>query len=321
MALQEDTDDTGDVISINGVATEDPPKDPPVIEDRGDVVVEADADKEVKTDPPASTTATPAAAATPAAGDDTDAGKKEMPGYVPRARLNEVLDTNKDLKAQLAEAQRVAQEALAMTKPAAAAPATPAAPAWDESAKEQEYADALIDGDTKKAAAIRVEINGHIREQATTEAETRVEARQSQSAAKGDLDSAVSEAIEKFPYLNADGGEEALDAIVALRDTRFAQGGITMGNALRYAVGKLADKLAPESDGTPGRVLPTDPGKTDTRPSNALARGAADANLQPPSTQVGAGNRQTAGRVDVAAMDDDQFKNMSKTDKKRLRGD
>jgi hypothetical protein len=67
--------------------------------------------------------------------------------------------------------------------------------------------------------------------------------------------------------------------------------------------------------------LPVNTELKDTRTANAIARGAADSNSQPPSAQAGIGNRATTAKVDVATITDEQFESMTEAEKKRLRGD
>lgn len=250
---------------------------------------------------------------------------QRSPG-IPKGRFNEVNERRKELesenerlKRELAEA-RAAQPA-APAAPAAAHVATAAQPevaVFDVAAKEQEYAAALIEGDTGKAAMIRGEINSHLIEQATQQAEGNIARRSAQQL----LQAEVEVTLKTYPWLDTPDGADALDLIMAARDRAISQG-VAPHQALRSAVAKIAPRFKPtEDDDTPSGGLPGGAKAEDTRSSEAVRRGAADAVAQPPAMQVGVGNRATpASRVDVTAMDDEQFAALSPAEKSRLRGD
>ena len=254
-----------------------------------------------------------------------DERAQRSPG-IPKARFNEVnerkkaLETeNEQLKRELAEAR--AAGAAQPSVPAVAQAATttqPEAAAFDVAAKEHEYATALIEGDTARAAKIRGEINSHLVEQATQQAEGNIARR---SAAQL-LQDEVKATLSAHSWLDTPEGADALDLIVAARDRAIAQG-VAPHLALRGAVSKIAPRFKPVGDGdTPSGVLPGAAKDGDTRSSEAVKRGAADATAQPPVMQVGIGNRATpSARVDVGAMDDEQFAALSPAEKSRLRGD
>lgn len=242
---------------------------------------------------------------------------------IPKGRFNEVNERRKELESENERLKRELAEARAAqpAAPAAAHVATAAQPevaVFDVAAKEQEYADALIDGDTGKAAKIRGEINSHLIEQATQQAEGNIARRGAQQM----LQAEVEVTLKTYPWLDTPDGAEALDLIMAARDRAISQG-MAPHQALRSAVARIAPRFKPvEDDDTPSGGLPGGAKAEDTRSSEAVRRGAADAVAQPPAMQVGVGNRATpASRVDVTAMDDEQFAALSPAEKSRLRGD
>lgn len=188
-------------------------------------------------------------------------------------------------------------------------------------AKEDEYAEAMMDGDKAKATAIRMEINQHIHLAARAEAESVVEQRyQAQS-----LNAVAAKAVEDFPFLGTPEGEDAMDAIVALRDSKM-RSGMSAAQALSEAVQKIAPRFAPApvpaaNGQTPGMGSTSDTKPKETRTAIALARGAADSAAQPPAVQAGIGNRTTGASPNVEQMDDEQFARLSAAEKKKLRGD
>jgi hypothetical protein len=195
---------------------------------------------------------------------------------------------------------------------------------FDEDAKEAEYVEALMEGDSKKAGAIRKEINKHLREEAEAAAATVYEKRQQASAqeiAARDLASAADQASKDYPYLDTDDGAEALQLILASRDRRAAQG-VPLAKALSDAVALIAPKFAPAGQGPAAAEDKKEPAADDKRPSAALARGAADSIKQPPAAAAaGIGNRASGTTIDVEGLTDDQFKALPEAEKKRLRGD
>lgn len=301
--LQRPADDGedlgGEVISLNGEATntDTPPGTP---EDRGDVVTTTTHDAEDDPSPAEST------------GRSTG---------IPKARFDEVNEARKTAQAELeranAELERLRNApAQPPTAPATQAAPVQTAPDFDEDAKEEAYIEAMLEGDTTKAKEIRKEINAHLREQAAVEVETRNNAR----TLANNLQSASTQAVEDFPYLDTPDGEFALGLIVAQRNADIARG-VPAHVALANAVQKIAPRFAPDGQTTPTKGLPGGKPAIDTRTQQAIERGAADSLRQPASVQAGIGNRADSVRINVQSLDEDQFANLSIADKKRMRGD
>jgi hypothetical protein len=319
----DDGSDTG------GTAVAEPEAATP--EDRGDVV-----------DPGVSTEAlqalvasdkgegeggagTPAAAPAAPNPDEDGAGQGER---IPKARFNEVneqrkaaLARNSELEAEL-ERLRSGQASAAPASAPAAAPA-PAAE-FDEDALEEAYGAALMEGDTRKAAAIRRSINAHVREQAAADARREVEQQRQQDQQRATADALAAESqatLQAFPYLNTEEGKEALLLIVEARDGKIARGMAPL-DALRAAVKAIAPKFAPAGQGdTPSKDLPHGEPKTDLRQAAAVERGAKASMAQPAVLTGGVGERAEAGRINVAQLTDEQFEKLPDAEKRRLRGD
>lgn len=291
MALQEDNDTTGDVISVDGA----PADIPPTAEDRGDVVepeLSVDNLKALVKDAPAEA-----------------ATKDEVkPQHIPKSRFDEVNNKKNELQQELADA-RLLIESMRAPKPAQAEQATPAV---DLKALRAQSREALMDGDLEKVA----ELDDLIDAEVIRVAEDRFAQRQASQQTAQSLQSASVQAVADFPYLDTPEGEEALDLILASRNAKIARG-MPPAEALRTAVASIAPKFAPE---TPLGFAPGSTA-TDTRTAAALARGATDSTLQPPSVKAGSGNRAAAGRVNVNDMTEEQFENLAPAEKKRMRGD
>lgn len=311
MPMQYDDDTTGDVISVNGEATATETDDTPdnTKEDRGD-------------DPGAEPAEVAKAKPVDKAVDETPEPehKAEKPQHIPKARFDEVNNQKKDLAEQLAEARSLIESM--RQQPRQADPAPDPAPVFDEAGKEREYLDALMDGESDKAANIRMEINRNLREQATADAEYRQAMREAQAEGRQNearVEVVRAQALVDYPFLGEPEGDEVVELINAAFNRRIA-GGMEHGKALAAAVATVAPKFAPGSTFAPGEGSQT-AALVDTRPRDALARGAADSNRQPASIQDGSGNRASAARVNVTDMSEEQFENLSNADKKRLRGD
>lgn len=264
-------------------------------------------------------------------GDAGEGGQtRQAPAGIPKARFNQVLQQRKDAEAalELANQELARYRAEAAAKAPSAAPvsaaapaATPAAPAaQDLEAQEEAYEQALIDGDTKKAAQIRRAMNDTMMAQAKAEAKAEAVQELTQRQAAQLLSTTAANVSAAFPYLNTEGGAEALDLILAARDRKIAAG-MPPHLALLEAANTIAPKFAPADEGTPSRVSEKETRAKDLRPAAAIARGAADSTAQPPALQVGIGERATAARVNVAQLTEEQFEALTPAEKKRLRGD
>lgn len=231
---------------------------------------------------------------------------------IPRARFNEVNNERKELQRKYDEAQA---ELGRLRGPGGATPAAaPAAPAFDPDAAEEAYAQALLDGDTKGAAAVRRQINAHIQEEAVQQYAAMDDQRQTTGA----VDQVVAQTLHHFPYLDTADGEQALQIIIATSEAAIARG-VSPPQALADAVNAIAPRFAPSTP--PHQGLPADAPRSDTRIANAMKRNAADSLLQPAAVQAGIGNRAQGGQVDVGELSDDAFDNLPEAERKRLRGD
>lgn len=251
-------------------------------------------------------------AAAPAA-PASDASSGEGTGStqnVPYARFREVNENKRLLEEQLAAMQQELQAYKAGQQPAAAPSpaAAPAPAAFDVDAAEEQYAQALLDGDAKAASAIRREINQHIE----TSVMKRVaeSSQQEQVFAKSGV--VVANAMETYPWLDQEEGALALELIEASVRSKVADG-VPHHIALANAIATIAPRFAP--DDTPSRVLPNGGAPADTRMERANKRGAADSLLQPAAVQAGMGNRAVAPKIDGSTkLSDDQIDGLPKAD-------
>lgn len=325
--MSDDNDLDGEVISLTNPSESDIDS----LTDRGDEVnpelnpdkLKAVIDNADQVDDEA---ATPQDEAPPAEQDDP----RQTGGRIPKARFDEVNTERKEAIREAAEAKARAEllerelEQLRAASSKPAAPEVAPEPDFDEDAKEEEYIEAMLNGDAALAKQIRREINQHIKATAEAAAIASTQAELAQRTAEAErrtmaanLQAASAQAIADYPYLDTKEGAMALKLIVAARDADIAAG-VPPHVALAEAVKAIAPKFAPD---TPARESTGGKAAGDTRTAAAIARGATDSQLQPPAVQAGIGARAGGGRVNVNTMTDEQFENLSEADKKRLRGD
>lgn len=262
---------------------------------------------------------------TPTGDDDTggdggegqgDAGRSGR--AIPYARFREVNESKRTVEEQLAATQReLAALRAAVGQPGAApaaAPAAPAAPAFDLDAAEDEYTQAMMEGDAAKARAVRKQINQHIEDSTLARFESNLNARQGATLTQ----QVIAEAIEEYPWLDTPDGAEAMDAITALRDLKEAEG-MARHEAVAHAVNTLAPRFVPT--GTPSRALPTAKAPADSRQARAVQRNAAHSLMQPPGVQAGIGNRAQASQVDIEQLSEAEFDALPEAEKRKMRGD
>lgn len=251
----------------------------------------------------------PAPAAAPAPASDTSSVEGTgSTQNVPYARFREVNENKRLLEEQLAAMQQEVQALKAAQQP------TSASATFDADAAEEQYAQALLDGDAKAASAIRREINQHIENSAVQRFEQT--SRQQESAAKSN--DVVERALETYPWLDQEEGAAALEMIEAMVLAKTSKG-MPRHLALANAIATVAPRFAPED--APSRVSKNGGIPTDSRLERADKRGAADSLLQPAAVQAGMGNRATAPKIDGSTkLTDDQISNLSQAEMDKALG-
>jgi len=246
-------------------------------------------------------------------------GQGTRGGGIPRARFNEVNDERKAALERAAALEAELAQLRGGQPVQSAAPAAAPAPAaerrqLDVAQAEEQYAQLMLDGDTKEAAKLRMQINAAIEDSAF---ERYRQANAASAAQARDLETAAS-LVQAYPWLDEPEGAEALDLIevsMALKVSR----GMDKNQALIEAVQTIAPRFAPA--GHPPGGIQGQGGSVDIRPERAARRGAQHSMLQPPSVQAGLGNRTTAAAIDPTKITDDEYMELPEAERKRLRGD
>lgn len=247
---------------------------------------------------------------------EEDGGR--APSSVPISRFQEVNDRRKtaeqalaDAQAELARYRATGSNSSGAGEAQTSTQAAPPESRFDLDAQEEAYANALLDGDTKGAAAIRREINQHL-EQAAVQ---RYHSETNQQRASQEYNVLVDQVMDAHPWLDQPEGAQAMDLIVELVDARVRKGA-SPAQALSEAVSAIVPRFAPAGGQQLVPAMATDP-----RIAASLARGARASSDQPAAMLGGIGNRSTGGMPDVDQLDDEQFSRLSEAEKRKMRGD
>ena len=257
MTTEFDIDTPADMELLGGT----PDDEPETNEEAGEPAAEADETKDEA----------PEAAETE---EETPPAKRDT--VIPRARFDEV---NAKLHAAREEAEqlRAALEAKASPEPASAV---------DVDALEDQYFEAILEGDKDKAKGLRSKINAEIYNKAEAASTAAVSASLSQREAKTSFEKAVAQTVTDFPFLDSNSPEsspEAIAEVVEWRDFYIAKGD-SPASALQKAAQKVAPLYATASPDT-------QPPATDKRKQAAVANAAKANAAQPPRVDAGVGNR------------------------------
>lgn len=200
-------------------------------------------------------------------------------------------------------------------------PPEPTAPV-DIRALRKAARDAMLEGDTEKAAELDAQADEEISRRSRSEAVAEMEQRN----AIRDLNAAANRMIQKYPFLDSqseDADEEAIDLVIAARDANIRKG-MAPAEALEKAADKIGRLFSKEGgDGGGKKDDAGDP--AGDRARQAITRNAAAANRQPPPPTGGRGERgrvtESGDKINVAAMSDEEFRALPEAEKARIRGD
>ena len=271
-----------DLELLGGVIDEDQTADP-----EPEVVEEAEPAPEVAPESKAET-------------EEEDAPQPKRDAVIPRARFDEV---NAKLHAEREEANRLRAELEALNRSS-----TTQADAIDVDTLEDQFFDAIINGEKERAKEIRAQINAEIYTKARAASEEAVSTTLTQREIQSSFAKAVEQTVTDYPFLDSnspDANAEAIGEVVEWRDFYLSKGD-TPAAALQKAAAKIApiySKAAPE--------LPTD-----KRKQAALATAAKASAAQPPAVEAGIGNRAIPFGDDIIG---DQAKWEKASEAERLR--
>jgi len=246
-----------------------------------------------------------------------EAEKKEEPEkketkspMIPKSRLDEVLAQNKALKkriAQTEEAEKAAEEA---------------PDAYDFDAKEDEYMDAVLDGDKDKARAIRKEIRQAQRTQIETELTKDIESKVTRSSTETAIRDAASAIEEAFPIFDANAPEfnKELTDEVNKYMTGFISAGQNPVEALEEATTYVLQKNN-MIDSSTGAEVPVLGQAKEQKKRSQVSKKLKAADSQPPELPGESSAAKGEKALDIHNMTAEEFDALPEATLKRLRGD
>ena len=232
--------------------------------------------------------------------DEPEEPQPKRDAVIPRARFDEV---NAKLHAEREEANRLRAELEALNRSS-----TTQTDAIDVDTLEDQFFDAIINGEKERAKEIRAQINAEIYNKARAASEEVVSTTLTQREIQSSFAKVVEQTVTDYPFLDSnspDANAEAIGEVVEWRDFYLSKGD-TPAAALQKAAAKIApiySKAAPE--------LPTD-----KRKQAALATAAKASAAQPPAVEAGIGNRAIPFGDDIIG---DQAKWEKASEAERLR--
>ena len=239
--------------------------------------------------------------------DEGDAPQPKRDAVIPRARFDEV---NAKLHAEREEANRLRAELEALNKPNAAQAAE-----IDVDTLEDQFFDAIINGEKEMAKEIRAQINAEIYNKARAASEEVVSTTLTQREIQSSFAKVVEQTVTDYPFLDSnspDANAEAIGEVVEWRDFYLSKGD-TPAAALQKAAAKIAPIYNKTTEPTPD---PTPEPLTDKRKQAAIANAAKASAAQPPAVEAGIGNRAVPFGDDIIG---DQAKWEKASEAERLR--
>ena len=232
-----------------------------------------------------------------------DAPQPKRDAVIPRARFDEV---NAKLHAEREEANRLRAELEAMNRSN-----TTKADVIDVDTLEDQFFDAIINGEKEKAKEIRAHINAEIYNKARAASEEVVSSTLTQREIQSSFAKVVEQTVTDYPFLDSnspDANAEAIGEVVEWRDF-YLNKGDTPAAALQKAAAKIAPIYSKATEPTPEPL-------TDKRKQAAIANAAKASAAQPPAVEAGIGNRAIPFGDDIIG---DQAKWEKASEAERLR--
>ena len=242
--------------------------------------------------------------------EEPEPDKKEAPKMIPKSRLDEVLAQNKALKKRIEQSEKVQKEI------------EEAPEAYDFDSREEEYMDAVLDGDKDKAKAIRKEIRQAEASKMESELTRDIEQKVTRSSTETAIQDAAHAIEEAFPIFdsNSDDFNETLTAEVNKYMTGFVQSGQNPVEALEEATTYVLQKnnmldASTESVPTLGNTDPT------AKKKAQVSKKLKAAESQPPDLPGESSANKGEQPYDLNNMTEEEFDALPEATLKRIRGD
>ena len=246
-----------------------------------------------------------------------DEEQEEESPRIPKARLDEVLQQNRELKTRL--------EALENSAAASAAPEPAPRPQFDYVANEKAYQQAVLEGNDAKAVELRNQERQAMRDEWEWDLLQRSSESDAQAVQMAQGQSAVARAEAKWPQFDKSSpqfDEDATGTALSLIKGYVASGDYSHAEAVNLATSQVAamNRWDEGASGGLGSALRTPP---EQRSREARDKAGQARRQPPPLSGVGSGNGQAPGLTldDISRLSDADFLKLSSTQKASLRGD
>jgi len=242
-----------------------------------------------------------------------DGQDKVKAPMVPKSRLDEVLAKNKAMQKKLQEVTEAEQKALEN------------APEYDFNAKEVEYQDLVLNGETEKAVELRNEIRNAEKEQFMFEVQARMGQTVQQSQEMTELQAKAAEIEATFPVLNENSADFDADLqaeVIDLRDAFTVQGysaADALAKATNYTLAAKRPDLLQPADAAPVTKANSE---LQTRKQTATVNKKLQAaESQPPAMKGEGSNAKGEKKIDLSLLSSEEFDALPAETLRRMRGD
>lgn len=231
---------------------------------------------------------------------------------VPKSRLDEVLAKNKEMQKKIQDMEGDKEETTT--------------PSFDFVAKEKEYQDLVLEGETEKAALLREDIRKAERQQLMSEVQSQMGQTVQQDREKHELAKKATEIIEVFPVFNEKSkqyDEKLANEVMELRDA-FIYQGYGAADSLAKAtevtlLSKRPDLLQAAEDVAEDPAPQLTKAVQERKQKANVKNKVAAAQSQPPEMKGDSTKNKKV--VDINVMSDDEFGALPEETLRRLRGD
>lgn len=294
--------------------------------DRGDIVAEDELNDEIEDDTTdVDEDETDDAEDEDGSDEDEDDGEDDEGDQntnIPISRLNEVIAQREAEKERSMWLEEQLEKLISQGAPPAPVVKEAVKDSYNFAEAEENYASLLIEGETSKAAALRVVIDGERKDEMVALIK-QVEASSTEKAASSSkaeietarFDSLVTKFEGEHSFLDADSdnyNDEAVETVNTLL-AGYVASGKTKSQALRLAVQKVSPMYKEEEN-----VKPTLGNK---KKIAARKKAAKASNTQPPANVGKRAKNIDRTDVEVSKLSEKAFKNLTLKERKILRGD
>ena len=232
---------------------------------------------------------------------------------VPKSRLDEVLAKNKEMQKRLHTLESETKE-------------EDTTPKYDFVAREKEYQELVLDGETDRAAQLREEIRSAEREQMMSEMQSKMGQTVQQDREAHELNKKANEIMEVFPVFDQKSkqfDERLANEVMELRDAFIFQGyGAADSLAKATEITLIRSKpelLEVETAGTTDAAPTLNKVVQEKKKQANVSKKVAASQSQPP--QMKGESTQNKKIVDINVLSDDEFGALPEETLRRMRGD